>query len=239
MWLILYVRGEKIMLSHIDRLFELCKEQPFSEEKITKYILDNKMSSEEVTRSALKLCNYGFCSYSDYLYEKEKEPMPEDLITFNWETLFNILIKNGLDANLVICDDGMNYENILQEIKYFDDGNLGAKILRNTLNHNGNPNIVIDNQNLFEEIDSDLMLDISMGLYHHKWQLDNAWRFWLVMVGFGGTINNVQCPVEMRDGFQVEIFKEFEKFDYNIKWFEKDFEMQIFDKETKTVVAIA
>ena len=33
--------------------------------------------------------------------------------------------------------------------------------------------------------------------------------------------------------------KEFEKFDYNIKWLEKDFEMQIFDKETKTVVAIA
>ncbi len=227
------------MVSHIEKLFELCKEQPFSEDIIRKYIINNQMNSEDVTRTALKLCDYGFCSYSDYLYENEKEPLPGDLITYNWETLFNLLVENGLDANLVICDDGINYENVMQEIKYFDDSDLGARILRNLLNNGGNPNITIDNCNLFEEIDSDLMLDILMDLYHHKWQLDKAWRFWLVMVGFGGTINNGQCPVEMCAGFEPDIFKEFEKFDYNIKWLKDDFEMQIFDKETKTVVGIA
>ena len=232
-------RGENVMQSHIESLFELCKEKPFCEDKIKKYILDNQMNSEAVTRTALKLCDYGFCSYSDYLYENEEEPLPENLRTYNWENLFNILIENGLDANLVICDDNINSKNVLQKIKYFDDGDLGARILRNILNNGGNPNIIIDNMNLFEEIDSDLMLDILMDLYHHKWQLDKAWKFWLVMVGFGGTINNGLCPVEMCDGFQPEIFKNFEKYDYTIKWLEKDFEMQIFNKETKKIVGIA
>lgn len=226
------------MLFPIERLFELCTEQPFSEEKIKNYISETKMSREDITRTALKLCDYGHFSYAYYLYENEKEPSPEDLITFNWEALFNILIENGLDANLVICDDGINYKNVLQEVQYFDDGDLGARVLRNLLNNGGKPDIQIDGSVLFEEVDSELMLDILMSLYPHKWQLDNAWRFWLVMAGFGGTING-QCPIEMCNGFEPEDFREFERFDYNIKWSEEDFEMQIFDKETKTVAGIA
>lgn len=227
------------MKTNAEKLFKLCAEQPFDEEKIRKFISDSKMNSEEVTRTALKLCDYGFCSYSDYLYEHEKEPLPEELETYNWEALFNILIESGLDANLVICDDGINYENILQSLQYLDDGDLSARILRNILKNNGNPNILIDGISLFADTDSDLMFDIQMGLYHHKWQLDNAWRYWLVMVGFGGTINNGQSPVEMCNGLQPDIFKNFEKYDYRIKRSEEDFEMEIFDKETKIIVATA
>ena len=68
---------------------------------------------------------------------------------------------------------------------------------------------------------------------------DNAWRYRLVMVGFGGTINNGQNPVEMCNGLKPDIFKEFEKYDYRIKRSEEDFEMEIFDKETKITVATA
>ena len=227
------------MLSHIESLFKLCKEQPFSREKIRKYILENQMDSEAVTRTALKLCNYCFCSCSDYLYKNTKDPLPEELITYNWEELFDVLIETGLDNDLIIGDDKNDYENILQELQYFDNGDLGARILRNILSQGGNPNIVIDGISLFEDIDSNLMLDIKLDCYQHKWQLDNAWRFWLVMVGFGGTIKNGLCPLEMCDGFQPDIFKNFEKYDYTIKWLGKDFEMEIFDKETKTIVATA
>ena len=80
------------MSTNIEHLFELCKEQPFNIEKIKNYIIDNKMNSEQVTRVAIKLCNYGVCSYSEYLYQNEKEPLPGDLITYNWEELFDVLV---------------------------------------------------------------------------------------------------------------------------------------------------
>lgn len=225
------------MADCIDGLFELCKKQPFDIEKIQYFITSNNMNSEEVTRAALKLCDYGMFSYSDYLYEYEKEPQPSDLRTYNWEQLFNILIDNGLDASLVICDDGRNFENILQSVGYFDDGDLGARVLRNILSKGFSPNIVIDNIPFFEEVDGDLIMDIDMGLYPHKWQLDNAVRFWLVLVGFGGVIKGDKVPVNMCESYSPQILKEFEKFDYDIIYDNNDWKMRIVNKETNDLVA--
>ena len=47
------------MANHIEQLFELCKEQPFDTEKIQNYITTNKMNSEQITQTAIKLCEYG------------------------------------------------------------------------------------------------------------------------------------------------------------------------------------
>lgn len=227
------------MQTYIDHLVELCKERPFSKEKIQSYIAGNNLDSEAVTRAALALCDYGIFSVREYYYRYEREPKPEELITYHWEDLFNVLLSNGLDANLVICDDGRNYENILQSVQYFDDGDLNARIARNILIHQGTPNVVIDGESLFREVDGCLMTDIQMGLYPEKWMLDNAFRFWLVLVGFGGLIIDGKSPVEMCNGYRAEIFREFEKFDYRITHNEKDFDMEIFEKETGTVAAIA
>ena len=41
----------------------------------------------------------------------------------------------------------------------------------------------------------------------------------------------------MCDGYQVEIFRDFEKFDYHITYNTKEFDMEIFEKETGTIVA--
>lgn len=221
----------------IDGLFELCKEQPFDTEKIQGFIASNNMNSEEVTRAALKLCDYGMFSYSDYLFEHEKEPQPNDLRTYNWELLFNILIDNGLDGNLVFCDDGINFENILQSVKYFDDADLAARVLRSILAKGFSPNIVIDDISFFEYVDDNFIMDIDMGLYPHKWQLDNAFRFWLVLVGFGGVINGDELPVNMCDDCSPEIFKEFERFDYDIIYTKNDFELRIIEKETDNLIA--
>ncbi len=227
------------MTTHINKLYELCKEQPFDIEKIKCYIQNNNMNSEAVTRAALQLCDHGMFSYSDYLYHKEKEPKPEELSTYNWELLFNTLIDSGLDANLVTCDDGLNYENILQSLQYFDDGELGARVLRNILSKGGTPNILIGNTLFFAEVDAEFMLDIGMEAYPHKWQVDNAFRFWLVLIGFGGVTKDGKLPVKMREGYSPDVFKDFEKFDYRVIRTKKDFVFKIIHKETDAVIATA
>ena len=225
------------MKTHIDALVELCKAQPFSTEKIQNFISQNNMGSEAVTRAALALCEHGMFAFGDYLSIHGKEPSPHELATYNWEALFNVLLENGLDADLVICDDGRNYENILQSIRFLDDGDLNARIARNILLLQGTPNTIIDGETLFGEVDGSLMIDINLGLYPQKWMLDNAFRFWLVLVGFGGLIVDGKSPVNMCDGYQVEIFRDFEKFDYRITYNTKEFDMEIFEKETGTIVA--
>lgn len=225
------------MYNSIDGLFELCKEQPFDVQKIQNYISSNQMTSEEVTRATLKLCDYGDLSYTDYFFVKNKEPQPEELPTYNWESLFDILIDNGLDPDLVVCDDGVNYENVLQSLRYFDDGDLGARIARNILSKGGTPNVMIDHTSLFEDVDIDFIMDVNMELYPYKWQVDVVFCFWLVLVGFGGVVKDGELPVTMRENYTPDIFKEFEKFTYNIIREKDDFELQIIEKETNTIVA--
>lgn len=225
------------MKEHIAALVELCKERPFSPEKIQNHISRNDMGSNAVTRAALALCEYGEFSVKEYISRNGKAPKSEELVTYQWEALFNILLANGLDANLVICDDGHNCDNILQAIQYFDDSDLNARIARNILLHHGTPNIVIDGEPFFREVDGNLMIDINLGLYPQKWMLDNAFRFWLVLVGFGGVIIGGRSPVHMCDGYRAEIFRDFENFDYKITYNAKEFDMQIFEKQTGTVVA--
>ena len=58
------------MTTHIDGLYELCKEQPFDVQKIQNYISSNQMTSEAVTRATLKLCDYGDLSYTEYFFVK-------------------------------------------------------------------------------------------------------------------------------------------------------------------------
>ncbi len=227
------------MTERIDLLVQLCKEQPFGIDKIQAYILNNKLNSEEITRAAIELCEYGMFAYGDFLSVQNREPELHELRTYNWETLFDIFIENGLDADLVFCDDGINHENILQSIQYFDDGDLGARVLRSILSKGGDPNVLIDNHPFFEEVNSDFIIDIQMGLYPEKWQVDNVFRFWLVLIGFGGNLNQDSCTVEMINGHSPEIFKEFEKYDYEIVWEENDFDMRIFEKKTGALVATA
>lgn len=223
----------------IDGLLALCEKQPFDVKEIEAFIRENKMNSEEITRTAIRLADDGFCSYGDYLYTYEKEPLPGELITYNWEALFNVLIENGLDANMVFCDDGMNYENILQSVMYFDDGDLSARVARNILRHTGTPNVIIDGRPFFEEVNLDFIWDMEMRLYYYKWQEDNIFRFWLVLMGFGGVTENGKLSVTLYENMSPERFREFEKFDYRTIYKDNDFELQIIDKATGKVVATA
>ncbi|MBO4953563.1 MAG: hypothetical protein J6D04_00245, partial [Clostridia bacterium] len=56
-------------------------------------------------------------------------------------------------------------------------------------------------------------------------------------IGYGATMGNGQCPVEVADGFSVEQFKDFENFTYEIEFRENDWIMYIIDSRTNEKVA--
>lgn len=226
------------MLENIDALFDLCKKQPFDETEIKEFIKNKAMDSGEITAVAIKLCDYGMFSYSDFLFEHNREPEEKELRTYNWERLFDILIENGINPDIVISDCIGDSGNFMEMLEYIDDKDLNARILRNLLlTGRGNVNIEIGGTPLFEEIDINFIMDVKMGLYPYKWQVDNVFRFWLVMIGFGGVIKGGKLPVNMLDNNSPEIFRQFENFDYEIVRADNDFELRIIDRFSETVVA--
>lgn len=218
-------------------LLTLCTATPFDAQKVNDYIKDNSLSGEDVTRVALKLADDCSLCRSDFLYDNNREPLPQELPIYNLETIFNIFIENGLDPNLVVCDDGITYLNILEELFFIDYKDLGARILRNILNKGGNPNVLIDGVPLFEIKDSDFILDIEMDLYSDKQAEACAFRYWLVLIGFGGVLADGKPPVDMCGDYKTEIFKNFERFDYITK--NKGQIISIIDKETNKIIASA
>ena len=225
------------MKKYVNGLVSLCKKKPFDTELIEKYIAENKMDSDSVTRAAIELCEYGLCDYDDFVFENNREPSPEELRTHRWDELFDVFIQNGLDPELVICDDGINRENIIQSLQFIDNGNIGAVILRNILNKSGSPNMVVDCNGFFEEFHVDFTWDVEMGLYSQRRLEATAFRFWLVLMGFGGAVSWREKPIDTVEGFDVADFKSFELFDYRTERDNGACKIIIFLKSTGETVA--
>ncbi len=220
----------------IKGLVELCSIHALDYVEIEDYITSHEFTPEEITYTAICLCDSAFLEIKEFVYMKERFPNEDELITTGWVALFDIFIRHGLNATLVFCEDGVNHENIIQDLRDIDNGDIAPTILRNILTVGGDPNVRIDGCSFFEELEADVIFDVVE--QDDKRLFDIQFKYWLVMMGFGGYMKNHQCPVKMIDGYGQEIFKEFEKFHYRIEFTEKDWIMHILDKETGMEVAM-
>ena len=173
----------------------------------------------------------------DFLWEGKREPQVGELRTYRWEELFELLADHGLIPDKVVYDCSDEGDSVLSQLQYFDDGDLGARITRNLLRRGGNPNAVVDGLPLFMHVDDNFTCDMYMDLYDDKRLQDVAFRFWLVLMGFGGVQRDGRYPVTMHGGHTPAIFRDFEKYDYCIDRTKKNHALYIFEKETHCIVA--
>lgn len=218
----------------IDRLIKTSAVKQPDLAEIDAYICANRLTAKEVTYAAIKVCEKGAFELTDFEWINGREPNADELLTSNWVALFDVFIKRGLDAQMVFAENS-NYDNIMWELHNLRNGDIGSTILRNLLQKGGDPNTKIDGLSFFEYVDHDVLFDVVE--QEDKRLFDIQFRFWLVLMGFGGYINDHQCPVKMVEGYDQRIFKDFEKFDYRIEYGQPDWTMHIFYKETGTEVA--
>jgi len=221
--------------SIIDNLVALCVAKQPNVEAVDTYIFANQLTAEEVTYAAIKVCEKAEFEISEYIYRFEHWPSKKELLTNNWVALFDVFIGHGLDANMVFPADGPDEENIMWSLHTIQNGDIAPTILRNLLEKNGDPNTKVMGDNFFQDIDWDLLWDVREGT--DQWLFDIHFHIWLVLMGFGGYINDHQCPVKMAEGYEQSIFKEFEKFGCTIEHRKQDWTMHIFYKETGIEVA--
>ena len=60
---------------------------------------------------------------------------------------------------------------------------------------------------------------------------------WLVGIGYGGKIKNGILPVVMKNGYEPQIFKEHELFDYEIEYLKRNWILHILKADSREEMA--
>jgi hypothetical protein len=106
------------------------------------------------------------------------------------------------------------------------------------LEHGGNPNLVVDGESVFSDYDFEVMFRINEGE-----NVAYIIKCWLVLMSFGGRFSDGSLPVNMAEGYTPDIFKNYEKFSWNIEYIEKrqdspdQWTMHIYETATGVEVA--
>lgn len=176
----------------ITSLFELCDRPNADLAEVEKFIINNNATPEEVTHAAIRLADENALEIHQFNYAEERKPFPDKLVTTNWDTLFEIFIKYGLLPNLIYTTDGINYHNIMQEIRHVDNGDVAPIIMRRLMECGGNPNLEIDGEQLFPELDFDIVFDAVE--LDNKRLFDIEFKIWLVMIGLVVILKTMNVP---------------------------------------------
>lgn len=123
----------------------------------------------------------------------------------------------------------------MYELRYLDYKYIAAETLKLLLENGGNVNIDDGEEPLFQKLDFDIVFDVA-GL-DNKELFDKEFKFWILMIGYGATIKDNKCPINVVDGYSIEEFKNFRNFTYEIEFLEKDWVMHIVDIRTNKGVA--
>lgn len=218
----------------INTLIAMCKDIDIDLNKIEQFIFENKLTSEEITISATELA-YDCMLEIELSNYQENNPTADKLISSNFIDLFDLFLKHGLMPNYTYNKNATEQRNIMDAMLGIDNGDVAPIIMRKLLEIGGNPNLKLEEGTLFRLIDFDIIFDVTE--LDNKRLFDIEFKLWILLMGYGGYATQGTEPVDMKQGYSFEIFKNFENFYYNIEFLEKDWIMHIFDIETNDEVA--
>lgn len=206
-------------------ILELCNRPEMNIDEIDCFLKECRLSPEEITVMAHRVGEHFSYDLSPH------DLLTEEDIETKLTEIFDVFLKHGLLPNLIVENRA-----VLQEIRYIYYGNAVPVIARMLMEHGGDPNLRVDGETIFEELDFDIIFDVTE--LENKKLFDAEFKLWLVMIGYGGKIKNGISPVELKNGYRAEMFKQFERFDYRIEFLGKDWIMYIFNKENGEVAAV-
>lgn len=140
------------------------------------------------------------------------------------------LIKN-VDINEFVEYENDKTTYLWQAVYYINVG-MAELLIKN----GADVNLIVDGESVFEVLDFDVIFDV-VELQDDRKMFDCEFKIWILMIGYGGKCRNCKCPLNLKDGFDIEGFKKFEDFDYNIEFLKGDWIMHIINIKTGEEVA--
>lgn len=137
--------------------------------------------------------------------------------------VLTLLLQYGLDPNAVFEGN-----NIMDNLRYVDNGYVAADALVLLFEHGGNPNLICDGPSIFSEIDFDVFFDA--GEQPDRQRFSSLVHCWMVFLAFGATNPNGSSPVTVSPGFDIRKLKNHRQFYFGITKGENWPDIHIFDK---------
>lgn len=192
----------------VKQIKEVFEQEPSHLDEIRSLLSLRELTKEELADLAISFTNECFCEYRDALDAEVESVTIENMHSNYVIEAINILLEFGLDPNTVFVDD-----NVLWNAMWIDSPNVAASLMRLLLENGGDPNhfIPAEHETLFEYIAFKVSYDQYTHDYFHTVQC------WLVLMAYGACWRDGEIPLTMLGNKSVEIFKEFEQFDYEIE----------------------
>ena len=192
----------------VKQIKEVFEQEPSNLDEIRNLLSLRELTREELADLAISFTDDCFCEYRDALDPEVESVTIENMHSNYIIEAINMLLEFGLDPNAIFDND-----NVLWNAMWIDSPNVAASLMRLLLENGGDPNhfIPAEHDTLFEYIAFKVSYDEYTHDYYHTVQC------WLVLMAYGACWRNGEIPLTMLGNKSVEIFKEFEQFDYEIE----------------------
>ena len=215
------------------------------------WLIDKKISAESASKVGLKYTEECFLDYGDSIFESklsvqpgQQNIVPHDVVSSLHSTylydVIKLLLEFGLDPNAVY-ESCISQNNIMNQLLYVDNEYRGADTLALLLEHGGNPNLVIDGESFFEQIDFEIWFG-SVEQYI-RWRYDAWVHMWMVAVAYGGEITGKGHMVKVfneygsNELFNLQKLRNHRQYYYGLSIEDGERHLHVYDKNTLWKVA--
>jgi len=223
--------------SNAEKLFALLFTKEFDSQKLIAQLNTGCFSPEDISLAALQYINECNGSIDDDEYENFAlgEFIPNTESSHLLEAL-KILLAYGLEPNYAA--DNCLYNSIISNLRFIHNGYLSADALVLMFEHGGDPNLVVDGDHLFSDVDLDVCWFLG-GDIESRYIADTFMHYWMVLVGYGARWEDGSEVIKTFDGFQSSQFCNHRRYYYGIVHGENPNQswVSFFDKETNREVA--
>ena len=169
-----------------------------ADEIFSKYYI----TPEELSKIA---CNLMDVCFDEQFRDSLKELVEDKTVCSYIYRIMQYLFSKGYDPNVVV-DDGCECAMTTIRFLSYPEG-LAPKLMRLFMENGGNPNLVVEGESVFEDVD----FAVSYDEYFSR----STVYCWLVLMAYGGRLGEEKyLPLTMHDNLDVSIFKRFEDYAY-------------------------
>lgn len=222
------------MQDKTQRILEGMLQLPLDMTGLRAILEKEKLTSGELAMTANQFMEIGcWREVDEFAYAHGRQPGPAELHSPYIFSLMQLLLEYGLNPNLVIDGD-----NVMQWMGFVDFPYVSADTMRLFMEHGGDVDLIIAGDTMFRHIDFDIVFGAIE--QEDRQYYDCQVHLWLVLIGYGGMLPENVCPLKMKNGKSPEIFRQHERFDWEIERtsaVEAGWIMHILDRETGEEVA--